>query len=99
LYTAGYRLRKDEKSQVDIKVTGMISAKSLPEGASVYLDEELVTATNDSIPGVIPGKHLLEIKKMAELGDILLAIRTNGKGTQNMIKEMRKLKKRVIIYD
>lgn len=38
-------------------------------------------------------------KKMAELGDILLAIRTNGKGTQNMIKEMRKLKKRVIIYD
>ena len=63
LYTAGYRLRKDEKSQVDIKVTGMISAKSLPEGASVYLDEELVTATDDSIPGVIPGKHLLEIKK------------------------------------
>lgn len=63
LYTAGYRLRKDENKPVDIKVTGMISTKSLPEGASVYLDEKLVTATDDSIPGVIPGKHLLEIKK------------------------------------
>jgi len=63
LYTAGYRLRKDTAKPIDIKVTGMISAKSLPEGASVYLDDELVTATDDSIPGVIPGKHLLEIKK------------------------------------
>jgi len=63
LYTAGYRLRKESDKPVDIRVTGMISAKSIPESASVYLDDELVTATDDSIPGVTPGKYILEIKK------------------------------------
>ncbi|MBD3365730.1 PEGA domain-containing protein [candidate division WWE3 bacterium] len=63
LYTAGYRLQKEEEDPVDIRVTGMISAKSIPESASVYLDEELVTATNDSIPGIPPGKYTLKITK------------------------------------
>ena len=38
-------------------------------------------------------------KKMAELCEALIAIKTNGKGTQNMIKEAEKLGKRVIVYD
>jgi hypothetical protein len=63
LYTAGYRLQREEEEPVDIRVTGMISAKSIPESASVYLDDELVTATDDSIPGIPPGNYNLKIKK------------------------------------
>jgi hypothetical protein len=63
MYTAGYRFSKEEETPLEVKVTGMISAKSIPEGASVYLDEELITATNSSIPGIKPGKHVLKITK------------------------------------
>jgi hypothetical protein len=64
LYTSGFRLHKDKKDNaVDLTKTGMISAKSLPEGASVYLDGELVTATNDTISGLEPGVHKLKMVK------------------------------------
>lgn len=65
LYTAGYRLqlKQEEEAPVDLRVTGMISAKSIPEGASVYIDDKLVTATDDSIPGMAPGKYQLKITK------------------------------------
>ena len=61
LYTSGYRLSKGTDKPVDINKTGMISAKSIPEGASVYLDGVLTTATNDTISGVKPGMHNLKI--------------------------------------
>ncbi|MBI2415026.1 PEGA domain-containing protein [candidate division WWE3 bacterium] len=64
LYTAGYRFTKDKVTQVvDIKQTGMISAKSFPEGANVYLNGELKTATNGVISGLQPGKYNLRIMK------------------------------------
>lgn len=64
LYTAGYRLSKNEENgDIAITHTGMISAKSIPEGANVYLDGELKTATNDSIASVKPGRHNLKIVK------------------------------------
>lgn len=64
LYTSGYRLAKDsEEEKIDITRTGMVSAKSIPETANVYLDGELLTATNDTIPGIKPGKHELRISK------------------------------------
>lgn len=63
LYTSGYRLNKDNKGVIDINKTGMISIKSLPDGASVYLDGTLRTATNDTISGVKPGEHQLKIVK------------------------------------
>lgn len=47
----------------NVKQTGMISAKSQPEGANVYLDEKLFTATNNTISGIEPGKHKLRITK------------------------------------
>lgn len=50
-------------SDIQVKQTGMISAKSQPEGANVYLDGKLITATNNSISGVELGKHLLRITK------------------------------------
>ncbi len=64
LYTSGYRLNKDkDKGIIDINKTGMISVKSLPVGASVYLDNELRTATDDTVSGIKPGVHTLKIVK------------------------------------
>jgi len=63
LYTSGFRIRKDEEETVNLATTGMVSAKSIPEGASVFLDDELITATNDTISGLEPGFHELRIVK------------------------------------
>ncbi|NBO17339.1 MAG: PEGA domain-containing protein [Proteobacteria bacterium] len=54
---------KVQLSDLKVKQTGMISAKSQPEGANVYLDDKLITATNNSISGVDLGKHKLKIVK------------------------------------
>lgn len=63
LYTNGYRIEQIKDKKFDLTKTGMVSAKSMPEGASVYLDGILITATNDSIPGIEPGKKTLKILK------------------------------------
>lgn len=64
LYSAGYRLQKDTQSKrIDLTQTGMVGAKSIPEGANVYLDGILLGATNDTISGVEPGMHHLKIVK------------------------------------
>lgn len=63
LYTSGYRLSKGKEKPIDLSKTGMVSAKSIPDGASVYLDGKITTATNDTIPGVKPGIHNLRIVK------------------------------------
>lgn len=63
LYTSGYRLNRGEKKVIDLSKTGMISAKSIPEGATVYLDGTLTTATNDTVSSVKPGMHTLKIVK------------------------------------
>lgn len=63
LYTNGYRLEQKKTTKFDLTKTGMVSAKSVPEGASVYLDGILMTATNDSIPGIEPGKKTIKILK------------------------------------
>lgn len=62
LYTAGYRLRKDSDF-IDLTKTGMVNAKSLPDGASVYIDDEIRTATDDTVAGLEPGTHTLKIVK------------------------------------
>lgn len=69
LYTSGYRLSKpggedDTSNQIQVKRTGMIGARSIPEGANVYLNNELVTATDDTISNLKPGeKYKLTISK------------------------------------
>ncbi len=63
LYTAGYRLAKDDETPIDIPQTGMVSAKSLPDGANVYLNGELKTATDGTIAGLIPGNYNIRIIK------------------------------------
>lgn len=51
------------KPEVNLKQTGMISAKSNPQAANVYLDGKLITITNNSLAGIEPGKHSLRIVK------------------------------------
>jgi len=63
LYTSGFRLSKTNKGFIDINKTGMISFKSIPDGASVYLDGVLKTATNDTASGIKPGVHQIKIIK------------------------------------
>ncbi len=62
LYTSGYRLSKNQNNvNVDLKRTGLISAKSTPEGANVYINGVLFTATNDTISALDPGEYDLRI--------------------------------------
>ncbi|MFC1621866.1 PEGA domain-containing protein [Patescibacteria group bacterium] len=64
LYTSGYRIQREKDSTtIDLTKTGMIGAKSVPDGANVYLDGKLRTATDDTIAGVEPGIHTLKIAK------------------------------------
>jgi hypothetical protein len=64
LYSNGYRLEKNKNgTNIDLTQTGMVSAKSIPEGANVYLDGILVTATDDTVAGIDPGKRHLKISK------------------------------------
>ena len=63
LYTSGYRLERMGNNAIDITKTGMVSAKSFPESANVYLNGILVSATNDTISGISPGEHKLKILK------------------------------------
>jgi len=63
-YTSGYRLIKNpDTNGVDVEKIGMVGAKSIPDGASVYLDGKLKTATNGTISNIGPGKHNLKIVK------------------------------------
>lgn len=64
LYAGGYRIKKDEeKNSVVLRSTGLVSVKSIPQGASVYINGVLVTATNNTISGVEPGKHTIKVVK------------------------------------
>lgn len=64
LYTAGYRFNKEPGSTIiDLKHTGMVGVKSIPDGAKVYLDGILMTATDNTISAVDPGTHTLQIIK------------------------------------
>ncbi len=63
LYTSGYRLQKSLTNTIDLAQTGMINAKSVPDSAGVYLDGKTITATDNTISGVQPGKHVLKISK------------------------------------
>lgn len=63
LYASGYRISRDEGGPIDLTITGLINAKSIPEGANVYVDGILRTATDGTVPGVEPGFHNLSIVK------------------------------------
>lgn len=60
LYARGYRLSLEPRPSV--RVTGLLSATSTPKSASVYLDDRLTTATDDTI-SLPPGQYSVKIVK------------------------------------
>ncbi|MFA5750044.1 MAG: PEGA domain-containing protein [Candidatus Shapirobacteria bacterium] len=60
IFARGYRFSL--KNGFTLSSTGIISAVSRPKGASVYIDDQLVTATDDTI-NLSPGIYNLKINK------------------------------------
>ena len=60
LFARGYRL--DFRQNPGIKATGLLSATSKPKSASVYIDDRLFTATDDTI-NLPPDQYHLKIVK------------------------------------
>ncbi len=58
-FAKGYR---PDLSSREIKGTGLLVANSLPEGAQVFIDGKLTTATDDTL-NLPPGNFEIEIKK------------------------------------
>jgi len=61
LYGKGYRFGF-EPSGLELKGTGLLVAKSVPDGAQVFVDDKLKTATDATI-NMPPGKYSLKISK------------------------------------
>lgn len=60
LYASGFRL---DLSQRGFSKTGMILAKSAPDGAKIFLDDELSGAADSTIGGLKPGIYHLKVEK------------------------------------
>lgn len=70
LYSDGWRINVSGDDGNDsgdnpiiVKRTGMLAVRSIPETANVYLNDELKTATDDTIASLEPGKYKLRIYK------------------------------------
>jgi hypothetical protein len=59
LYAKGYRVDTDK---LQIEPNGLLVIKSVPDGAQIYIDGELETATNATIP-LAPGTYDIILKK------------------------------------
>lgn len=59
-FARGYQI--STKGKVSFLATGIISATSKPKGASVYIDEKLITATDDTI-NLPPKEYTIKIVK------------------------------------
>lgn len=46
-----------------ITKTGMLAVRSIPDGAKVFLDDKLITATDDTISSLSPQKYTLKVEK------------------------------------
>lgn len=60
--TVGRGYQVNLKNGLQLKATGLLSATSVPKGASVYIDDKLITATDDTI-NLPPGSYLIKIVK------------------------------------
>jgi hypothetical protein len=61
LYGKGYRFGFGE-GKIELNGTGLLVAKSIPDGAQVYIDGKLKTATDNTI-NLAPGEYDVEISK------------------------------------
>ncbi len=62
LYAKGYRLNLDGDGNKILAGTGLLVLTSTPNGAKVYIDDKLSTATDDTI-NLIPGEYTVKIEK------------------------------------
>lgn len=62
LYGKGYRLNFGGEGNQIIAGTGLLVLTSTPDGARVYLDDNLTTATNDTL-NLPPGEYNVRIEK------------------------------------
>lgn len=60
LFARGYNFDFKQKT---ITHTGIISVSSVPPQASVFLNDKLVTATNNTISNLSPGKYTVKVTK------------------------------------
>ncbi len=60
LYAKGYSYNRQSRS---LEKTGMIIAKSVPDGARVYLNGQLTQATNANLTGLTAGLYSLRLEK------------------------------------
>ncbi|HLD01243.1 MAG TPA: PEGA domain-containing protein, partial [Patescibacteria group bacterium] len=61
LYGRGYRINLQD-GKPDVSKTGILAAKSQPDGAQVYIDGDLTAATNENI-NLTPGEYTVRIVK------------------------------------
>lgn len=62
LYGKGYRLNLSGEGNKILSGTGLLVLTSTPNGAKVYLDDKLLTATDDTI-NLAPGEYDVRIEK------------------------------------
>lgn len=60
LWAQGYTL---DRQSGRLEKTGMILAKSQPDGAKIFVDEKLTSATNATIANLKPGRHQIRLEK------------------------------------
>ncbi|MCL4353119.1 PEGA domain-containing protein [Patescibacteria group bacterium] len=61
LYAEGYRFGLNQ-GKIELSSTGMLVATSTPDGAQVFIDGHLTTATNNTI-NLLPGEYKVRIAK------------------------------------
>ena len=59
LFARGYRFSPRQQA---FRVTGLLSATSLPNGASIYINNELKSATDTTL-NLPPGNYQVKVKK------------------------------------
>ncbi len=59
-YAQGWRL---DLTKGAVEKTGIVLIRSVPEGAKVRLNDELITATDSPIPDLKPGTYRLKVEK------------------------------------
>lgn len=68
LYSDGWRINKNallenEENESVVLKTGMLAVRSIPDAAQILLDGKQITATDNTISSLKPGKYQLQVKK------------------------------------
>lgn len=62
LYSEGWRINLSGEENKIVHKTGMIAVRSIPNGAKVYVDDILTTATDDTIASLVPGDYKIRVE-------------------------------------